>query len=217
MRFDIWLSLLLAAGVAFGLGKAAEAAVRSSCVSYQEEHRVPAGEVGGAAGAEVPRAECVEDLLRCETFTVESPGIEYRNRGGGYHGGACFNALTLPSGELVAARINSGAVQVAGTGLYSGVSTLPVGRVVWEDLTEDESFLEQIQYAEPLSRTDFYVDMVGGASMLAEEQYMDTPVLVVQLLSVLVCFPIFHALGARLGLFPCFFPPRRKKTEEPWA
>ena len=65
-------------------------------------------------------------------------------------------ALTLPSGELVAARINSDSVVKEGDSIYSGNNILPVGKVVMANLTEDEYFINQIEYKEKLSRTDFY-------------------------------------------------------------
>ena len=34
---------------------------------------------------------------------------------------------------------------------------------------------------------------------------------VVQLVTVLVCFPLLHALGSRSGIFPAFFPSVRRE------
>ena len=76
-----------------------------------------------------------------------------------------------------------------------------------EDLTQDEGFLKQIEMGEKLTRTDFYVDMVGEALKMNEEDFTEVPTILVQLLTIIVCFPLFHALGAKLGVFPVFFPP----------
>ncbi len=124
-----------------------------------------------------------------------------------------MNAVTLPSGELVAAVINSDSVQSEGD-YFSGVNTLPVGRVVYEDLESSPSFLGQIEYSEPLSRHDFYIDMLGGGGKAAQEDYAGWYTGTVQAVTILVCFPLLHSLGAKLGLFPFFFAPRAKKGEE---
>lgn len=213
MRFDIWLCLLLAYLVGTGASKLTALAVASTYDSYVEAHTVAAGEIGGVAGDDVFRAQSVEDLLRHDTFTVVSPGIEYRNRGAGYYGNWYMQALTLPSGELVAAVYNLDSVQIEGS-YYTGEATLPVGRVVFEDLTENETFLHQIEFKEPLSRRDFYVDMMGTGGKVSQEDYGKPIVLSVQLVVTILFFPIFHALGATIGIFPYFFPQKNKKQSE---
>lgn len=214
LRFDIWLCLLLGYLVSLGTVKLAEAYfLPAAYEAHVEEHTVADGEIGGMAGANAFQAQNVEDLLSHDTFTVVSPGIEYRNRGGGYYGSGYMQALTLPSGELVAALINMDSVEVIGD-YYTGESIMPLGQVVWEDLTENESFLNQIQFKEPLSRTDFYIDMMGNGGTMSEETFSEVPTTMVQLLTIIVCFPIFHALGASMGIFPYFFAPKNKKKSE---
>lgn len=213
LPFDVWLCLALAFLVSLGTGKIAGVAAEKWYAAEVEAHAPVDGEIGGAAGEEVFRAQNVEDLLSHDTFTVISPGIEFRNRGAGYYGGRYFQALTLPSGELVAAWINGESIQeVGGTDYFSSDKILPLGRVVYEDLTSNQTFLDQIQYSEPLSRTDFYVDMVGDTAVLDEEQATETPVLMVQLITVAVFMPLFHMLGSKLGIFPAYFA-KKKKSE----
>ena len=89
-----------------------------------------------------------------------------------------------------------------------------MGRVVFEDLTENETFLHQIEFKEPLSRRDFYVDMMGTGGKVSQEDYGKPIVLSVQLVVTILFFPIFHALGATIGIFPYFFPPKNKKESE---
>ena len=213
MRFDIWLCLLLAYLVSLGTTKLTQLIVPTLYEKHVEDHTVADGDIGGKAGEEVFRAQSVDDLLSHDTFTILSDGIEYRNRGGGYYGNHYMNAVTLPSGELVAAVINSDSVQSEGD-YFSGVNTLPVGRVVYENLESSESFLNQIEYSEPLSRRDFYIDMLGGGGKAAQEDYAQRYTGTVQVIAILVCFPLFHSLGAKLGLFPFFFAPRPKKGEQ---
>ena len=213
MRFDIWLTLLIAFGISLGTTKLTQLIIPSLYEQHVEDHTVADGDIGGKAGAEVFRARSVDDLLAHDTFTILSDGIEYCNRGGGYYGNHYMNAVTLPSGELVAAVINSDSVQSEGD-YFSGVNTLPVGRVVFEDLESSASFLRQIEHSEPLSRHDFYIDMLGTGGKVQEVDYVERWTGTVQAVTILVCFPLIHSLGAKLGIFPYFFPPRPKKGEE---
>ena len=59
--------------------------------------------------------------------------------------------------------------------------------------------------------TDFYVDMAGEAVRYSQEERTENHVIVVQLVTVLVCFPLLHALGSRSGIFPAFFPTVRRE------
>ncbi len=214
MSFDAWVCLMLAFAVALGVGALAKTVAEKQYAAQVEAHKPVDGQIGGKAGEEVFRAQNVDDLLSHDTFTVISPRIEYQNRGAGYYEGRYFYALTLPSGELVAAWINGESVQPMGEDIMSGDNILPLGRVVWEDLSSSPTFLDQIQYSEPLSRTDFYVDMVGDTAVLAEEQAVETPVTIAQVLTVVVLFPIFHMLGSKLGLWSAYFSFRKKKPPE---
>lgn len=214
LSFDAWLCLLLSVLLAVGTGKLTGLITAPLYEEHLEAHKPVDGELGGRAGEDVFRAQNVEDLLNHDTFTVVSPGIQYRNRGAGYYDGKYFQALTLPSGELVAAWINGESVQeVGGSDYYTSDKILPLGRVVYEDLTSNETFLGQIEFSEPLSRTDFYIDMVGDTAVMDEEQALETPKLVVQLLTVFIAFPLLHMLGSKLGLFEAYFSFRKKRPE----
>ena len=83
--------------------------------------------------------------------------------------------------------------------------------MIWADLEEDPAFLEQITSGYRLDRTDFYVDMAGEAVRYSQEERTENHVIVVQLVTVLVCFPLLHALGSRSGIFPAFFPTVRRE------
>ncbi|MCI8595002.1 MAG: hypothetical protein HFF09_07115 [Oscillospiraceae bacterium] len=214
LRFDIWLCLLLGFLVSMGTAKIAEKVLDRTYESYVESRVVADGDIGGKAGEAVFRAQSVDDLLNHDTFTIVSPGIEYRNRGGGYYESWYMQAVTLPSGELVAAVINEDSVQYGGESIFDGDNVLPVGKVVYADLSANESFLGQIEYSEKLSSHDFYIDMLGGGGTASKETYSEAPMLAVQLGTLMVCFAVFHMIGAKLGLFPAFFSRRRKQDGE---
>ncbi len=213
LRFDIWLCLLLAFGVSLGTAKITEWITPRFYEDYVEEHTVADGDIGGRAGKDIPRVQNVDELLRQEKFTIVSPGIEYRNRGAGYHNGVYMYSVTLPSGELVAAVINMENVQQEGD-YYTSDHILPVGEVVYDDLAADKYFMQQIQYGGELSRTDFYIDMRGEGGKVSQEAYNDHYADIVQVITVLVCFPLFHSIGAKLELFPFFFTPKRLKEQK---
>lgn len=214
LRFDIWLCLLLSFLLSLGAEKIANQILPKKYEEHKEAHKVDVGNIGGKADENTFRAQNIEDLLSHDTFTVVSPGIEYRNRGAGYYKGFYVYALTLPSGEIVAARINNDSVVNEGDSIFSGDSILPVGKIIKEDLSKEKTFIEQIEYKEPLSRKDFYIDMVGEAAIASEEDFVEGPTILIQLLTILITFPIFHMIGSKLGIFPYFFAPKKRKESE---
>lgn len=213
LRFDIWLCLLLSVLLAMGTGKLANNMLEKKYEGHKQEHKVEAGQIGGKAEENTFRAQNIEDLLSHDTFTIESKGIQYMNKGAGYYKGMYLYAVTLPSGEKVAARINNESV-LRGDDIYTSVSTLPIGRIIKADLSTEANFLSQIEHSEPLDRKDFYIDMVGEAEIKSEEDFIELPVMLVQLATVFITFPIFHMIGSKIGIFPCIIPPKKKKEEE---
>lgn len=216
LRYDIWICLAIGFVVSLGVEALANKFFSAQYEQHKAEHVVTSGEIGGPAPEDTFRAENVDDLLAHDTFTVISPGIEYRNRGVGYYNGMYLHSLTLPSGERVAARINTDSVRKTdgSDDIFGGESILPLGRVVMEDLESSPAFIQQIEFKEPLSRHDFYIDMVGNAAIQSEESFIETPVLLLQLLTVAVVFAAVHYLGSKLGLFPAFYVRKKSEAEQ---
>lgn len=213
LPIDAFLCLFISAIIAMGTGHIAGRLAEKNYEKELEEHQAVDGDIGGKADENAFRAQSIDDLLSHDTFTIVSPGIQYRNEGGGFYDGFYFYNVALPNGERVAARVNTESVQTTEDSIYSGDSILPVGCVVWDDLTQSEGFLEQIEYRDSLTRKDFFVDMVGNTAVMDEEQALETPKLVVQVLTVFICYPILHTLGAMIGIFPPYFSFLRKKRE----
>lgn len=211
LPIDAFLCLMISAIIAMGTGNIAGRLAEKNYEKEVEEHRPVEGNIGAPADETVFRAESIDDLLSHDTFTIVSPGIKYRNEGAGFYGGFYFYNVELPSGERVAARINTESVQTEDASTFSGDSILPLGCIVWEDLTQSEGFLDQIEYQDPLTRKDFFVDMVGDTAVMDEEQALETPKVVVQVLTVVICYPILHALGSMIGIFPSYFSFRKKE------
>ncbi len=214
LRFDIWLCLLLSVLLSLIPANILKKTLPEKYENYKEEHKVDVGNIGGKADENTYRAQNIEDLLTHDTFTIVSKGIEYKNRGSGYYKGMYLHAVTLPSGERVAARINSDSVTTDGDSIYTGNSTLPVGKIIKEDLTKEETFINQIEFKEPLTTTDFYIDMVGEAEIQSEEYYIEMPIMFSQIITVIIAFPLFHMIGSKLGIFPYIIAPRKKRESE---
>lgn len=213
LPIDAYICLTLSVLIALGTGYIAGRVAEVLYAREVEKHQAVDGEIGGRADETVFRAQSVDDLLSHDTFTIVSPGIHYRNEGAGYYGNYYYYNVELPNGERVAARINTESVQSTGDSIYSGDSILPLGQVVWEDLTKSESFLNQIEFGKPLTRKDFYVDMVGNTGVLAADLALETPKIVTQVLTVFIFYPIFHTIGSKLGIFPPYFAPKKKKED----
>lgn len=214
LRYDIYICLLLAFLISYIPAYFVEKHYENNYSNYVEEHKVDEGEIGGKAKESIPRVESVEELLKHDTFTIISKGIQYRNRGAGYYNGQYMYAVTLPSGELVAARINMDSVVNSSGDSFRGEAILPVGKIVKEDLTSDKTFLSQIEYKEKLSRTDFYIDMLGTGGKVGKEDYVETPKLMVQIITVILGFILLHSLGSKIGIFPRFLPEKKQKKNE---
>lgn len=215
-RYDIWICLVIGFLAGLGVQSIATSILTNKYEQHKAEHIVDAGEIGGAATDDIFRAETVDDLLAHDTFTVISPGIEYRNRGSGFYNGMSLYALHLPSGEIVAARINTSNVRKTdgSDSIYGGESILPIGHIVMEDLSSNPTFIDQIEFKEHLSRRDFYIDMVGDGAIMDETSFIEAPVLLWQLLTIAVVFALIHFLGSKIGIFPAFYTRKRPESEK---
>ena len=56
--------------------------------------------------------------------------------------------------------------------------------------------------------------MVGEASVLNADSFIEVPTLFVQLLVIFFTFPIFHTIGSKIGIFPYFFVPKSIKKSD---
>lgn len=214
LRFDIWLCLLIAYLAATGVGKIIDYMSPNDYQKYEEKHQVEEGKIGGKADKNVYKAKSVKDLLSHDTFTIVSKGIKFQNEGAGYYDGKYLYNVELSSGERVAAYINGDSVQRTGEDIYSGDSILPVGCIKYADLTESEDFLNQIEHGYQLTRKDFYIDMVGEAERMSEEDYDIFNKAIPQCIVGIIVFGICHTLGSQFGIFPAFFSFKKKKKSE---
>lgn len=209
VRYDILICMILAALVVMGVVKTLPSVYSAVYSNYVKKHTVDAGEIGGAAGKDVFRAQSVDDLLSHDTFTVECNSDRFMIAESGYFGDIYLKNLELPSGEWVAACINQDGAQQGDDDSY----LMPVGRVVYADLSKDTKFLGYIEKYDPLTRKDFYLDMVGNGSAVSRdpEDYDEKYTLYVKAATAVVSFTAFHIIGVKLGFFPSFIPRKKQK------
>lgn len=211
LRYDLLICILIGLGISFIPVKLLETVLPQVYEKHLEKHTVSEGDIGGVAPKDAFKAQNINDLLSHDTFTVVSPGMEYRNTGMGFYGDYCMYMLTLPSKETVAALINEDSVQRTDDDIFKGDSILPLGKIVYEDLSANPTFLNQIEAAEKLSRTDFYVDMRGNGWHYGQEDFFEFPILIARFLTIVISFPILHTIGSKIGIFPYFFEPKNKE------
>lgn len=77
--------------------------------------------------------------------------------------------------------------------------------MVYVDLTKDEKFMQMIEYYGPLTYTDFYIDMKGKGGTMNKENYIKYNSALPQTIVGFISFPLIHAAGSKIGLFPYFF------------
>lgn len=215
LRFDIWLCLFISFLLSSIPTKIVQEIYIKKYDSYVKQHEVEENDIGGIASEDILRAQNIEDLLNNEKFTVVTKGIKYMNEGAGYHNNYYMYALTLPSGERIAALINMEAVQKTGESIYDGDSIMPVGKIVYDDLNQDTYFLEQIEHSKKLSRYDFYIDMLGRGGKQNLDDYVEIPIIITRIISIIICFILLHMLGSKMGIFPYFIHPK-EKTKNEW-
>ncbi|MCI8777685.1 MAG: hypothetical protein HFI87_00820 [Bacilli bacterium] len=215
LRFDIWLCLFISFLLSSIPTKIVQEIYTKKYDSYVKQHEVEENDIGGIASEDILRAQNIEDLLNNEKFTVVTKGIKYMNEGAGYHNNYYMYALTLPSGERIAALINMEAVQKTGESIYDGDSIMPVGKIVYDDLNQDTYFLEQIEHSKKLSRYDFYIDMLGRGGKQNLDDYVEIPIIITRIISIIICFILLHMLGSKMGIFPYFIHPK-EKTKNEW-
>ncbi len=214
LRFDIWICLVISFILSYIPVKFIEK--NNNYETYVEEHTVAEDDIGGKASDEIIHAQSIDDMLNNSKFTIISQGIKYRNEGAGYYNNQYMYAVTLPSGERVAALINMDSVQNTGDFIYTGETILPVGKIVYEDLSSSTNFLNQIEHSKKLSRHDFYIDMLGEGEKLSKDDYVAISSMIVQIISIIICFSLLHLLGSKIGLVPILFKMKNETKKSEW-
>lgn len=210
---DQWICIMLGCLVSILTVAIAKRILIRTYPNYVINYTAAAGYVGGIANESVHQAQSVEDLLTYDIFTILLERIE----DSGYYRLESnlvipMYAVALPSGELVAVLFDPDSVWQSENNSSEGSNILLAGRVVFEDLEKDNTFLRQIEFNQPLSRRDFYVDMRGISDIGSLEDYMKYPIYIVRYLTIFISSIIFHIIGDKFGIFP--YPLFPKLTEK---
>ncbi len=214
IRDDILFCFIIAFLLSAGAGALTQRAAEYGYDAYVARRGVPDGAVGGKAVDSTCRARSVEDLLSNQLFTVECSFDDAMSYGHGYYGKSYLRILPLDSGEMVAANINLDSTAMRpGTDFLDDDYIMPVGQVVYEDLTKDEKFMSRIESRHQLSRTDFYIDMWGTGQLKEKKDYIKTRVETARVATGVVSFVLLHMLGSGLGVFPYIFAPRKARKK----
>ena len=210
IRFDVLLCIVLSSLVVLGISKILPVFYSMLYQRYTQTHMVSDGDIGGKAGDDVYRVENVEELFSHNTFTVQVEYGSLLTADTDYFGDIYLMNLELPSGERVAACINSDAVQ---QNYEEDYFIMPVGKVVEADLSKDVEFINGIERSDALSRTDFYLDMNGnsGSGLVSVEGYDEQYTIYIKAIAAVLCFMAFHIAGCKAGIFPSLSPGKKKR------
>lgn len=214
LRFDIWLSLLLALPIMLGIVWLFNHAVFPALYeSYAASNAGEAGTVGAPAAGDTFRARTLDEMLEHGTFTFGGDLYAVLNNGGPFYKSRRWEALELEDGSRIAARINHDAIRDDGEpGLYSHDILLPVGTIVHGELPAE--LVEGFAPYGGLTRTDLMVDMEGGHAVYGYDTLNGYIVVPMQLVLLVGFALLFHRIGVKMGLFPPILPRRaREKTE----
>lgn len=171
-----------------------------------ETQELPQGEAGGEPSADTPLVESIAQMQQNDTFYVITDDENYQM----YHlfyENKEWNALTLPSGEVVCVRSN---IKAAHT-VDGFKKQTPVGKIVPFEIPETLiSQLADERKGMEFSDTSFYVDMFGDALDSANEDDIEFKFNAAALILFWIGTFGSHMIGAKIGILPPVFPKRKK-------
>ena len=146
-RWDLLLTVLLSAGIAFGAQYLYEQTLEEGYQAYLEKNAAEEGSVGAVASEDIPLAETLADMENNEYFTMEMDSITLNsNSPGGYIDGLFWHIFQLEDGTRIAAKVNSDSVVYREEGeapMTASYARLPIGTLARESLTDDQ--LEELK------------------------------------------------------------------------
>ena len=141
-RWDLLLTVLLSAGIAFGAQYLYEQTLEEGYQAYLEKNAAEEGSVGAVASEDIPLAETLADMENNEYFTMEMDSITLNsNSPGGYIDGLFWHIFQLEDGTRIAAKVNSDSVVYREEGeapMTASYARLPIGTLARESLTDDQ-------------------------------------------------------------------------------
>lgn len=207
IRWDFVPCLMIGA-LLFVLVTAAGEKYAENAYQRWENQEMAEGEIGGEPSEDTPLVTSIAEMKENDVFYVLTKDINFYM----YHlfyDDKEWNALELPSGEVVCVRTNVGACR--DTKGYVEKQT-PVGKVVPFELPD--TLAEQLEQERGMTFSDmsFYVDMNGERLDFPNDSDIEFKFNVISLVAFLVGFIGSHVLGAKLGILPPVFPKRKKRA-----
>ncbi len=164
--------------------------------------------------SDVPYLNSIEEIVNYDgEFTIrleDESGFSYTH-GTGFLGDKTLYKIKLPSGEMISAHINTESIHFNSGEFSKKDITLPIGRVVYEEI--EGYTLEQLESpnSDPLSRTDFYIDMYGNTNM-SESYFKQMSTSIVTLVGAAIMFLIIRHIGIYLGIYPAIILTKKQKS-----
>lgn len=206
IRMD-FIPCLLIGGLLLGLVTFAGNKYLESANEKYDTQEIPEGEIGGAPSADTPQVGSIAEMKQNDLFYVVTEDFNYEM----YHlfyDDKEWNALELPSGEVVCVRSNSHASEtVDGYKIQT-----PVGCIVSFDVPDSLADQLDDERGMTFSDTSFYVDMMGGRLEAPDDDEIKFRFDALSVLAFFLGTIFSHMLGAKIGILPPVFP-KRKKSE----
>lgn len=220
IRSDLFICLLLAIGICFGLYKLGDSTgiILKLFDSFDNKKvvEIPTDEVGGIASDELPVVTTLAEMKKADSnFTMKMPYVSYLNFGtiddSEYH----YRVLKIEdSSTVIVARVNSDNLQKEGE-----YYTLPAGTLVHETPGVADLLIDR--YGDRYKTiTDYYIDMDGIAGTSKINSGFMAFSLIITAVIPFVAFLLFmllifglHAIGVKIGIFPPIFH-RTKRNKD---
>ncbi len=133
-------------------------------------------------------------------------------RGRGFQDNLSLMKIELPSGEFVAAAIRTENIIYNGGDISNDDLTLPIGKVVYEEINDTALNQLNADGNEDLDRTDFYIDMYGS-SIYSKEYLTQMVSSIISLIFALIVFLIIRNIGITIGIYPAIFLTKKQKAK----
>ena len=215
-RWDLLLTVLLSAGIAFGAQYLYEQTLEEGYQAYLEKNAAEEGSVGAVASEDIPLAETLADMENNEYFTMEMDSITLNsNSPGGYIDGLFWHIFQLEDGTRIAAKVNSDSVVYREEGeapMTASYARQPIGTLARESLTDDQ--LEELNKYHGVTVDTCYIDMEGGHATASQEDYVEYHGLLAWAAAFAAAWIIIRFVGVRTGVFPPMLPKKKKERTD---
>lgn len=205
IRWDFVPCLLIGA-LLFVLVTSAGKKYAENAYEKWENQEMAQGEIGGEPSKDTPLVSSIKEMKENDVFYVLTKDTNFEM----YHlfyDNDTYNALELPSGEVVCVKTNVGACR--DTKGY-GEKQTPVGKIISFDLPDTLGEQLKDERNMTFSDTSFYVDMNGSRLDYPNDSDIEFKFNIASLAAFLIGFVGSHMLGAKIGLLPPVFPRRKK-------